>query len=168
MVVKKDAGIDGLDDLKEGDRVGVGKENSGTYASWNFIAKLVKGLDKVEQETGDPILLLGAVQTGGSKALITSGFKDRVTEIQEMVNAEDSGLEFVSLDQSNLKESLPNGKPVYVLEKSIVNTAGWDTVVKVPCFKPLVVGNVNNPDGVNATAGRAIFRNGVNIVQLRD
>lgn len=169
VVVKDDGKISSLESLKDSStaKINIGPDGAGSQASWAYISKKL-GLTKVATESQPDILALGAVQTGGIDAMIFVSAKDVVNEAMEIVNADDSGLKFLPIDDDSLSEKLPNGKQVYAIESAKVRDSVFGSKVKVPCQDLLVIGNTENAPQVNEEAARAILRNGASIAQINE
>jgi len=169
MVVAEKSKIKEFDDLGKDNTVNIGAPGSGSQASWAYFKKLIPGLRDVKTSENSNILALGDIQTGAVDAMIFVTTKNRSSEVMEMVNAEDSGLKFVDVDDDRLNEKLPNGKPVYSNEKVQVEFGTtWPDKVQAQCMRLQIVANVNNDKKLNEAVVRAIIRSGPSVATIRE
>ena len=169
MVTSENSKIKEFDDLTKDHTVNIGVPGSGSQASWAYFKKLIPALKDVRTNENSNVLALGDLQTGAADAMIFVTTKDRTSEVLEMVNAEDSGLRFVDLEDSNLNEKLPSGKPVYTAEKVNVEPgSNWPDKVMGQCMRLQVVANTNNSRKLNEAVVRAIIRAGSSVATIRE
>ena len=169
MVTSENSKIKEFDDLTKDHTVNIGVPGSGSQASWAYFKKLIPALKDVRTNENSNVLALGDLQTGAADAMIFVTTKDRTSEVLEMVNAEDSGLRFVDLEDSNLNEKLPSGKPVYTAEKVNVEPgSNWPNKVMGQCMRLQVVANTNNSRKLNEAVVRAIIRAGSSVAAIRE
>ena len=169
MVTSENSKIKEFDDLTKDHTVNIGVPGSGSQASWAYFKKLIPALKDVRTNENSNVLALGDLQTGAADAMIFVTTKDRTSEVLEMVNAEDSGLRFVDLEDSNLNEKLPSGKPVYTAEKVNVEPgSNWPDKVMGQCMRLQVVANTNNSRKLNEAVVRAIIRAGSSVAAIRE
>ena len=169
MVTSENSKIKEFDDLTKDHTVNIGVPGSGSQASWAYFKKLIPTLKDVRTNENSNVLALGDLQTGAADAMIFVTTKDRTSEVLEMVNAEDSGLRFVDLEDSNLNEKLPSGKPVYTAEKVNVEPgSNWPDKVMGQCMRLQVVANTNNSRKLNEAVVRAIIRAGSSVAAIRE
>ena len=169
MVTSENSKIKEFDDLTKDHTVNIGVPGSGSQASWAYFKKLIPALKDVRTNENSNVLALGDLQTGAADAIIFVTTKDRTSEVLEMVNAEDSGLRFVDLEDSNLNEKLPSGKPVYTAEKVNVEPgSNWPDKVMGQCMRLQVVANTNNSRKLNEAVVRAIIRAGSSVATIRE
>ena len=169
MVASENSKIKEFDDLTKDHTVNIGVPGSGSQASWAYFKKLIPALKDIRTNENSNVLALGDLQTGAADAMIFVTTKDRTSEVLEMVNAEDSGLRFVDLEDSNLNEKLPSGKPVYTAEKVNVEPgSGWPDKVMGQCKRLQVVANTNNSRKLNEAVVRAIIRAGSSVAAIRE
>ena len=169
MVTSENSKIKEFDDLTKDHTVNIGVPGSGSQASWAYFKKLIPALKDIRTNENSNVLALGDLQTGAADAMIFVTTKDRTSEVLEMVNAEDSGLRFVDLEDSNLNEKLPSGKPVYTAEKVNVEPgSGWPDKVMGQCMRLQVVANTNNSRKLNEAVVRAIIRAGSSVAAIRE
>ncbi len=168
LVVSDKSDIDDFSDINKDTTVNIGLPGSGSQASWTYFNKLIPGLKDVRTNENSNVLALGDLQTGAADAMIFVTTKDQSSEVLEMVNAEDSGLQFVDLEDDRLNEKLPSGKPVYTVEKVNVEPgSNWPNKVKGQCMRLQVIGNVNNPRKLNEAVVRSIIRSGSSVAKIR-
>ena len=169
MVTSENSKIKEFDDLTKDHTVNIGVPGSGSQASWAYFKKLIPALKDIRTNENSNVLALGDLQTGAADAMIFVTTKDRTSEVLEMVNAEDSGLRFVDLEDSNLNEKLPSGKPVYTAEKVNVEPgSNWPDKVMGQCMRLQVVANTNNSRKLNEAVVRAIIRAGSSVATIRE
>ena len=169
MVTSENSKIKEFDDLTKDHTVNIGVPGSGSQASWAYFKKLIPALKDIRTNENSNVLALGDLQTGAADAMIFVTTKDRTSEVLEMVNAEDSGLRFVDLEDSNLNEKLPSGKPVYTAEKvSVEPGSSWPDKVMGQCMRLQVVANTNNSRKLNEAVVRAIIRAGSSVATIRE
>ena len=169
MVTSENSKIKEFDDLTKDHTVNIGVPGSGSQASWAYFKKLIPALKDIRTNENSNVLALGDLQTGAADAMIFVTTKDRTSEVLEMVNAEDSGLRFVDLEDSNLNEKLPSGKPVYTAEKVNVEPgSNWPDKVMGQCMRLQVVANTNNSRKLNEAVVRAIIRAGSSVAAIRE
>ena len=169
MVTSENSKIKEFDDLTKDHTVNIGVPGSGSQASWAYFKKLIPTLKDIRTNENSNVLALGDLQTGAADAMIFVTTKDRTSEVLEMVNAEDSGLRFVDLEDSNLNEKLPSGKPVYTAEKVNVEPgSNWPDKVMGQCMRLQVVANTNNSRKLNEAVVRAIIRAGSSVAAIRE
>lgn len=169
MVASENSKIKEFDDLTKDHTVNIGVPGSGSQASWAYFKKLIPALKDIRTNENSNVLALGDLQTGAADAMIFVTTKDRTSEVLEMVNAEDSGLRFVDLEDSNLNEKLPSGKPVYTAEKVNVEPgSNWPDKVMGQCMRLQVVANTNNSRKLNEAVVRAIIRAGSSVAAIRE
>ena len=169
MVTSENSKIKEFDDLTKDHTVNIGVPGSGSQASWAYFKKLIPALKDIRTNENSNVLALGDLQTGAADAMIFVTTKDRTSEVLEMVNAEDSGLRFVDLEDSNLNEKLPSGKPVYTAEKVNVEPgSNWPDKVMGQCMRLQIVANTNNSRKLNEAVVRAIIRAGSSVAAIRE
>lgn len=169
MVTSENSKIKEFDDLTKDHTVNIGVPGSGSQASWAYFKKLIPGLKDVRTNENSNVLALGDLQTEAADALIFVTTKDKTSEVLEMVNAEDSGLRFVDLENSNLNEKLPSGKPVYSAEKVNVEPgSNWPDKVMGQCMRLQIIANTNNPRKLNEAVVRSIIRAGSSVATIRE
>lgn len=169
MVTSENSKIKEFDDLTKDHTVNIGVPGSGSQASWSYFKKLIPALKDVRTNDNSNVLALGDLQTGATDAMIFVTTKDKTSEVLEMVNAEDSGLRFVDLEDSNLNEKLPSGKPVYNAEKVNVEPgSAWPDKVMGQCMRLQIIANTNNPRKLNEAVVRSIIRSGNSVATIRE
>ncbi|HHA1670076.1 TPA: TAXI family TRAP transporter solute-binding subunit [Enterobacter roggenkampii] len=160
VAVKAGGKIGDESDLKEGVKIAVGEPASGSYASWQYLQSLEKDYAKVETYAKGGVRSLAKVTTGEYDAFLWVSAPDRSNKFLEAVNQKDSGLVVIDMNGWHVDDKLPNGKPVYELQKAVTES-GWisDSKVKVPCTKTLVVANVGAGDDMLETASTVLLKN---------
>lgn len=159
VAVKDSSAISDEGDLKEGVKIAVGETTSGSFASWQYLQSLEKDYAKTETYAKGGLRSLAKVTTGEYDAFLWVSAPDRSNKFLEAVNQKGSGLKVIDMNGWNVNGNLPNGKPVYELKKAVTETGWFDSKVKVPCTKTLVVANTDAGDDLLETASSVLLKN---------
>ncbi|QQV92091.1 TRAP transporter solute receptor, TAXI family [Klebsiella phage vB_KpM_FBKp24] len=165
VAVKKDGKVTSKGDLKEGTKIAVGEPTSGSYASWQYLQTLEKNYAKVETYAKGGIRSLAKVNTGEYDAFLWVSAPDRNNKFLDAVMQKDSGLEIIDFNSWNADAKLPNGKAVYTIEKATTDSGIiFNSTVKVPCTKTLVVANTSgDSDQLLEDASTILLKNSARI-----
>ena len=160
IAVKDNGKIDDEDDLKAGVKIAVGEPASGSYASWSYLQTLESDYAKTETYAKGGLRSLAKVTTGEYDAFLWVSAKGKQNKFLEAVNQKDSGLKVIDMNDWNVNDKLPNGKPIYSIESASTKD-GFFTgkAVDVPCTKTLVVANVGAGDDLLESVSSIMLKN---------
>lgn len=154
LVVKDGGKIDDEDDIKAGVKLAIGKPDSGTYATWQYMRQLEKDYAAATTTADDSNLVFNSIKTGDIDGFLIVNAQNKTNARLTAAAADGSGLKIIGLDDYSLDGKLPTGERVYSLEKSAYSQ-GWGNNVKTSCMDTLVIGNIDeaNEQLVDDAAG---------------
>lgn len=163
MAVQQDGKVGRERDLgKEGVRVAVGEQGTGSAESWGFMRTLEPNYQKASVFYQGGVRTLAQVKTGQMDAFmwVTSPDNRNHRFFEAVMNA-DSGMTMIDIDNRKLKGSLPNGEDVYTLQDVTISNGFFrDTKVRVPCTDVLVVARGDMEDNAIEAVATAVMMNG--------
>lgn len=160
IAVKKDGKLSSESDLKDGVKIAVGEPTSGSYASWQYLQTLVKRYAAAETYAKGGIRSLAKVTTGEYDAFMWVSAPNRDNKFLDSVKQDSSGLKLIDVDNWNTNDKLPNGKSVYTMQSAVVDGGTFfDSKVKVPCTRTLVVANVDAGDDLLESVSMILLKN---------
>lgn len=143
MASREDGDIDDVTDLKRSDqKVAVGPRTSGSYGSWNYLQQLEDNYLEVQTVYSGGARAFAALQTGGLDAILWVTTPTNMGhQYFEFVQAENSGMRLIDVNDWDLNGELPNGNQVYEFQDVVVSSGFFsDDEVEVPCTGMYVVG----------------------------
>ncbi len=138
--VRKDGKVSNEDDLQKKDiKVAIGKRGAGSNATWEFMGQLDKDYkNPIIEYSGDNIAL-GKLKSGQLDAVLQMQNPSLDNAIVKAVNSS-KDLEFISIDDYSLNDTLPDGQPVYRYKNVSVSSGVFvNSSVKTICSDTLVI-----------------------------
>lgn len=133
---------DEADLQRDGVKVAVGQQGSGSAVSWDYARQLEPDYAKASTYYQGGVLALSKVKTGQLDAFfwVTSpGNLDH--KYLQAVRQEGSGLHMIDFNDWDMNDTLPNGEQVYTFRDVELETGLFADTVEVPCTQVLVVAN---------------------------
>jgi len=163
FVAASDAsGVSDESDLqKEGRKIAVGEQGSGSAVSWDYARELEPDYLAASTYYQGGILALSKVKTGQLDAFFwvtTPGNLDH--KYLKAVRQEGSGLHMIDFNDWDMNDQLPNGDKVYEFRDVEVESGMFADTVEVPCTSLLVVANANMDSKALEDLATAVMMNG--------
>lgn len=161
VAVKKDGGIDDVDDLKKkGVVVAAGAEGDGSRATWDYMGVLDEKFKLPTTVDFGGALGLTQLTSGQAQAFVFVTNPDTLasSEIFNLV-ANNKSLEIVDANSWNLNDKLPNGDAIYTKDSVVIKKGLLsDSTVKTICTQSYVVYNANIPAGDKEKIAKGLLR----------
>lgn len=121
------------DDIGEGIKVAVQKKGSGASSGWSYLRTLESDYAKASTYyKGGNTALIG-LKNGMYDMVLWESFPDKPNKYLAIVNAENSGLRMMDLDDHSLNEEMDDGTQVFEFYKATTRQGFFGDTVEVPC-----------------------------------
>lgn len=160
-VATSEDGLENEDGLeREGTKIAVGDQGSGSAESWDYMRTLEEGYQNSSTYYTGGARALAQVKTGQLDAFMWITSPSNLNhDFLKMVMQDGSGLKLIDMNDWDMNDKLPNGQQAYEFRDVVVQKGFFDKEIETACTQVMVVANGDLDTRVLEQVARAVMMN---------